>query len=102
MFIKKVVIGFELLEFFCFLRTFSNHLPLVAEFIDLRKHRREHKTMDPEIKLTVEELLRIAKTEREEPGWISGFYRLWNKMGRARWLAAALIVLPFGLAPFVL
>lgn len=47
-------------------------------------------------------VLRIAKTEREEPGWISGFYRLWNKMGRARWLAAALIVLPFGLAPFVL
>ena len=47
-------------------------------------------------------VLRIAKTEREEPGWISGLLRLWNKMGRARWLAAALIVLPFGLAPFVL
>ncbi|WP_440957367.1 PepSY-associated TM helix domain-containing protein [Oceanicaulis sp. LC35] len=47
-------------------------------------------------------VLRIAKTEREEPGWISGLARLWNKMGRARWLAAALIVLPFGLAPFVL
>jgi uncharacterized iron-regulated membrane protein len=47
-------------------------------------------------------VLRIAKTEREEPGWISGLYRLWKKMGRARWLAAALILLPFGLAPFVL
>jgi len=47
-------------------------------------------------------VLRIAKTEREEPGWISGLVRLWNKMGRARWLAAALIVLPFGLASFVL
>lgn len=47
-------------------------------------------------------VLRIAKTEREEPGWISGLGRLWKKMGRARWLAAALILLPFGLAPFVL
>ncbi|MFW6299420.1 MAG: PepSY-associated TM helix domain-containing protein [Oceanicaulis sp.] len=46
--------------------------------------------------------LRIAKQEKEAPRWRSGLVRTWRGMGRARWLAAALVILPFALAPVVL
>ncbi len=46
--------------------------------------------------------LRIAKQDREPPRWRTGLVTSWRAMGRARWLAAALVALPFVLAPVVL
>ncbi|MFW5660840.1 MAG: PepSY-associated TM helix domain-containing protein [Oceanicaulis sp.] len=46
--------------------------------------------------------LRIAKQEREPARWSASIVRVWRGMGRARWAAAALVLIPFILAPVVL
>lgn len=46
--------------------------------------------------------LRITKSERAEPGWRRGLRHGWRGMGKARWIALGLCLLPLVLAPFVL
>ncbi len=47
-------------------------------------------------------VLRLAKAAREPAAWRTGLVRGWRAMGPARWIAAGLVLLPIGLAPFLL
>ncbi|KCZ57040.1 hypothetical protein HY29_07800 [Hyphomonas beringensis] len=46
--------------------------------------------------------LRIAKSERATPGWRRGIRDGWRAMGKTRWVALGLCILPFVLAPILL
>jgi uncharacterized iron-regulated membrane protein len=47
-------------------------------------------------------VLRIAKQDRVPARWITGLVATWRAMGRIRWIALGLTLLPFFLAPAVL
>lgn len=47
-------------------------------------------------------VLRLAKQDRAPARWVSGLVATWRAMGRIRWIALGLTLLPFILAPAVL